>query len=741
MTGLKSFLRSRGGAGAIALLVCLAATLGCYHRLLIVGPDGDFAYRAVRWGLKDFMYPRLIYNSDAIRQGIFPLWNPYPFGGCPWASNFQSGLFHPFHLAIILLFGYSAAALQVELVFVFFSAAVGMYLCARGLKASRPGALLSAISFTGCGFFVGNASYLPQILTLSHFPLVFLAAAKVAERPNGRRILWGGGAIALMLFAGYPSMSFFMLAGSFAFGFSRIAFGGTGRGKERARGAAGLIGLLAAGVALAGILLLPALQSYPHVTRPDRSDESRLSLPRDVVLKKSLPPAQTLSLLFPFLGSTDLSSYRLWPEFRNCSIGLVGLGFGAFYLIRSRGRTKAILALLLALSLALSWGFHTPLYSLVSARLPVLRLVSHPAMDFRAIFLFLLCLSAGLGLDRFRRGAEGPKAAAWTLAAAGALWAAGMASAGGRLVSCALGGGEWWASVLALAGLEALKRRLRTLAAPALIVLAIVDGSVWANHNFATVAARAGKGEWKRLRDKERARNRSVITAAPGARAAEYPRPMRSGSMFWKYFSDSGTDSTRLKDFQRLMGTPVRSLLHRDIRLAPVRSVRILNRAEEVWAELREEAEPLRIARIAREDLPSPDLLEKLEALPGTGDEAASGKGRVESFSPDRIVYAVSLRRPGVVLFNEIFYPGWSLRTESQAAPLFRINGAFRGTYLEAGEHRLTMRFRPASFRWGALLSAIPLVIALAGWGKRLLYRRRESAATGRDQTAIPPDE
>jgi len=138
------------------------------------------------------MYPRLVFNSDSLRQGIFPLWNPYPFGGCPWVSNFQSGLFHPLHLLIIWFAGYSAAALQVELITIFFLAGISMYFCARGLAVSPPAALLAAIGFLSCGFFVGNASYLPQITTLAGFPLVFLAAAKTAERPTLPRLFWGG---------------------------------------------------------------------------------------------------------------------------------------------------------------------------------------------------------------------------------------------------------------------------------------------------------------------------------------------------------------------------------------------------------------------------------------------------------------------------------------------------------------------------------------------------------------------
>jgi hypothetical protein len=745
---LKSILQSRTGAAALVLLVLLAATLGCYHRLLIVADGGSFRYLAVRWGLHDFMYPRLIFNSDSLRQGVFPLWNPYPFGGCPWVSNFQSGLFHPLHLAIILLSGYSAAALQIELVLIFFIAGVSMYFCARGLAVSRPAALLAAISFTGCGFFVGNASYLPQIITLAHFPLVFLAAVKISERPTLLRITGGGLAIALMIFAGYPSMAFFMLLSGLGFGAINLAFIDRPPRRGLLRKAAGLLGWLSAGLGLAAILLLPAGESYPHIVRPDRSDEFRLALPRETVLKKSLSPGQTLSLAFPFLGSTNLSPYHLWPEFRNCSIGLVGLFFAAYSLLRRRDRTRTALAFLAGLFLALSWGFNTPLYSFLYPRFIALQMVSHPAMDFRAIFLFLLCLLAGRGLDHYDHAQGNWRTGIWTLASAGFAWGAWRIFSGDRLpvpAEAATGEPAWWAIVGVLAALTAGRQLLRGLLLPALLALAVIDGSYWANHNFSTVAAPAGKGEWKRIAKKEQARNRSVIATELTPREQEYPRPRQSRAMFWKYFSDSGTDSARLKDFQDLMDTPARSILHRNFRLHPFDSVRILDRPEQVWAELPGETDPLRTARIAREDLSSPGLLRRLESLSKPGSRPTGFRGRVAFFSPNRIEYEIDLEQPAALLFNEIYYPGWSLEDGGQSAPLFRINGAFRGTCLEAGKHRLTMRFRPNSFRWGARLSALTalssLAALLAGYARRFYSRPTASPSAARNQTSIPDAE
>jgi len=235
------------------------------------------------------------------------------------------------------------------------------------------------------------------------------------------------------------------------------------------------------------------------------------------------------------------------------------------------------------------------------------------------------------------------------------------------------------------------------------------------------------------------------MASAPGRREKDYPRRRGAWSMFWKYFSDSGVDGARLKDFEALMNTPARDILHQDSRILPVGAVRLLDRADQVFAALNSGGDPLRTAWIAREDVPSADLLRRLESLPDRENRLAGFQGRVLSYSPNRIEYEVSLDRPAAVLFNEIFYPGWILKEGDVRAPLFRLNGAFRGTFLEAGRHRLTMRFLPGSFRWGWRISAATAVVFLAIYlaqTLRRIYSRLSAApSAARDQRSIPPAE
>lgn len=89
--------------------------------------------------------------------------------------------------------------------------------------------------------------------------------------------------------------------------------------------------------------------------------------------------------------------------------------------------------------------------------------------------------------------------------------------------------------------------------------------------------------------------------------------------------------------------------------------------------------------------------------------------------SPQRVVLEASLNRPGLVVLADVFYPGWSLTIDGQSAEIIRANRMMRGATVPSGTHRLVYTYRPLSFRLGAGLSGLGLLV-LAGmcvWARR----------------------
>ena len=77
------------------------------------------------------------------------------------------------------------------------------------------------------------------------------------------------------------------------------------------------------------------------------------------------------------------------------------------------------------------------------------------------------------------------------------------------------------------------------------------------------------------------------------------------------------------------------------------------------------------------------------------------------SYEPNRIELEVITDSPGLLVLGEVFYPGWSARVDGSPAPIYRADGVVRAVPLSKGTHRVSMRYEPASVRWGAILSIV----------------------------------
>lgn len=131
-------------------------------------------------------------------------------------------------------------------------------------------------------------------------------------------------------------------------------------------------------------------------------------------------------------------------------------------------------------------------------------------------------------------------------------------------------------------------------------------------------------------------------------------------------------------------------------------------------------------------------------ALPPGADTLAAPKAgevppdrgescRLLHYDPLRVEIEAELDRPGLVVLCDQFYPGWKLEVETAGQPprstrILRTNRVMRGAWLPKGRHRLTYRYRPASFTWSAIISGLAWA-GLVGWAaKRGILLLRGSA-------------
>jgi hypothetical protein len=100
-----------------------------------------------------------------------------------------------------------------------------------------------------------------------------------------------------------------------------------------------------------------------------------------------------------------------------------------------------------------------------------------------------------------------------------------------------------------------------------------------------------------------------------------------------------------------------------------------------------------------------------------TGDGPGSGNSSVEivSYGTERLEFAVHAERPGILVVSDVYYPGWNAYADGNATAIFPADYAFRGVYLGPGDHTVTMKYEPGSFRNGIIVS-LAAAVALGVW-------------------------
>jgi hypothetical protein len=103
-------------------------------------------------------------------------------------------------------------------------------------------------------------------------------------------------------------------------------------------------------------------------------------------------------------------------------------------------------------------------------------------------------------------------------------------------------------------------------------------------------------------------------------------------------------------------------------------------------------------------------------ALPRSAAGPAFAVARVESDSPEQVSISLSTSRPRFLFVSRAWDPGWAASLDGSPARLSRTDIAFMGVAVPAGEHKLVLRYRPLSFRIGAIVSAISALVFVSFW-------------------------
>ncbi len=115
-------------------------------------------------------------------------------------------------------------------------------------------------------------------------------------------------------------------------------------------------------------------------------------------------------------------------------------------------------------------------------------------------------------------------------------------------------------------------------------------------------------------------------------------------------------------------------------------------------------------------------LLEEPSPLQHQGADDATAYARVTQLSDTFMEVETTSSAPAFLVTSDAYYPGWEATLDgSERVSLLRADYALRGVAVPAGRHVVRFDFRPKTFYFGAILSAISLaaLAALLALGAR----------------------
>lgn len=100
----------------------------------------------------------------------------------------------------------------------------------------------------------------------------------------------------------------------------------------------------------------------------------------------------------------------------------------------------------------------------------------------------------------------------------------------------------------------------------------------------------------------------------------------------------------------------------------------------------------------------------------------------ITSYEPNRLTYEVSSDKGGVLVFSEIYYPGWEAKVDGQPVELGRVDYILRALNIQPGMHEVELSFFPKSVNATETVAyvAYVLLLLLVLGGVFMEYRRRK---------------
>ena len=98
-------------------------------------------------------------------------------------------------------------------------------------------------------------------------------------------------------------------------------------------------------------------------------------------------------------------------------------------------------------------------------------------------------------------------------------------------------------------------------------------------------------------------------------------------------------------------------------------------------------------------------------------------------YGPNHAEYDVNTSKGGVVVFSEIYYPGWTATVDGESVEVGRVNYVLRAIKVKPGNHKVVLDFDPQTVKTTEIIAYIAyalLLLIIVLLGTRKLRRKNK---------------
>ncbi|MFT4579252.1 MAG: hypothetical protein ACI9UO_002086 [Nitrospinales bacterium] len=374
--------------GPVCFFFVLAALyLGDIQKLIFVERD-----------LLHFFIPPRQFWVEEVKNFTFPLWNPYYFNGHPLFATLQPGVLYPFSILYLLIPFHWAFNLNIVIHFAL--SGWFTYLLVRGMKASHGASLISGITFMLSGYLISVMGMLSTLISVTWVPLFFLTFFAAIKKNNLGYAVLSGFVGTCMFLGGGVEVCYL----TFGVTFFLVLFPKYLSEKEDFPNFKRRLFLFALFCLI--FFGLSAVQLIPFIELSQLSIRSS-GLTYEQASLWSLHPWDLLEFFVPDQYGLDTNYNNYWKFqswLKTIYMGAIPFLF-SFFLLKSNKRIFFGFLFLFVVSMLLAIGQNTPLHHFLYDYLPFFNKLRYP-VKFIFLAILILCITAGLGFDRFKQEAN-----------------------------------------------------------------------------------------------------------------------------------------------------------------------------------------------------------------------------------------------------------------------------------------------------------------------------------------------